>query len=66
VRPARAVNCLSAALQLGFHLGHQWTDWDVHDLRLIAAEFPDVFDAAYPRCHKARVAARNISCRLGG
>jgi lincosamide nucleotidyltransferase A/C/D/E len=38
----QTVRCLSAGLQLRFHLGYEWTDRDVHDLRLLAAEFPEV------------------------
>ena len=35
----RAVRCLSAALQLRFHLGYEWGDADRHDLRLLQERF---------------------------
>jgi lincosamide nucleotidyltransferase A/C/D/E len=33
------VRCLSAELQVRFRLGHEWTEKDDHDLRLLAANF---------------------------
>ena len=32
----RRVRCLSAELQLRFHLGHEWSERDEHDLALLA------------------------------
>jgi lincosamide nucleotidyltransferase A/C/D/E len=33
------VRCLSAALQLRFHLGYEWADHDRHDLQLLQEHF---------------------------
>jgi lincosamide nucleotidyltransferase A/C/D/E len=38
----RPVRCLSAELQVSFHLSHDWTEADEHDLRLLAESFEDV------------------------
>jgi lincosamide nucleotidyltransferase A/C/D/E len=35
----RAVRCLSAELQLRFRLGYEWSDRDVHDVRLLIERF---------------------------
>jgi lincosamide nucleotidyltransferase A/C/D/E len=35
----RAVRCLSPEVQLRHHLGYEWDDGDVHDLRLLAQRF---------------------------